>query len=94
MLALLWTLALVIQEPRSVDALRQALGDADLQTRRDAAYELSQLGEKAAPATAELIQALDDQDRQVWLFSVQALGRIWSAGQGRGGPFAKGSHRP
>lgn len=47
-----------------------------VQTRRDAALMLSELGSEAAPAVPALIAALDDPDTQVWFHSVTAFSRI------------------
>jgi hypothetical protein len=60
----------------SEQELIEALQAPDVEQRRDAAYALAQLGEKAATANAALIQALDDRDPQVWAASVRAVARI------------------
>ena len=59
-------------ENASVEALIEALQSKDLPARRNAAYDLDQLGRQAAPAVAALMVALDDADQQVWSRSASA----------------------
>jgi len=62
----------------SVDKLAQQLASKDLNTRREAAYQLSHLGTAAKPALPALLKALDDDDKQVWsscIGAIAALGR-------------------
>lgn len=63
-------------ETASVGELIEALQSKDLAERRNAAYDLDQLGKQSAPAVAALITALDDADQQVWSRSASALAGI------------------
>ena len=62
------------------------LGDSSKETRRQAAFELARLGEKAAPALDALVKALGDRDPQVLFQVAQALAGIGPAGAPAGGP--------
>jgi HEAT repeat protein len=68
-------------DPPAVEDLIQALQSKDLPARRNAAYDLDQLGKQAAPAVAALIVALDDADQQVWSRSASALAGIGPAAE-------------
>ena len=70
------TCAAPAAETAPVSELIQGLLSTDLAQRRNAAYELDQLGKQAAPAVAALITALDDADQQVWSRSASALAGI------------------
>ena len=59
-----------------IDRLAQDLSSDDVNERRDAAYELKQLGPRAKAAVPALTRALEDRDPQVWFESIQALARI------------------
>ncbi len=54
----------------------QRLSSDDTQERREAAYELADLGPDAKEAVPALIKALDDRDTQVWAEATGALARI------------------
>jgi HEAT repeat protein len=56
-----------------VDKLVDQLTSRDLSVRREAAYQLSQLGVKAKPALPALLKALDDDDKQVWSSVIAAI---------------------
>ncbi len=60
----------------SVDKLTEQLASHDLTVRRDAAYQLSNLGPAAKPALPALLKALDDEDKQVWFFAIGAIAAI------------------
>jgi HEAT repeat protein len=65
------------QDPESsVPDLIVQLKSDDVNTRRDAAYEINRLGRKAKEAVAALTDALDDGDPQVWWRSASALAKI------------------
>jgi HEAT repeat protein len=61
------------EQPLPVDKLADQLTSRDLTVRREAAYELSQLGVRAKPALPALLKALDDDDKQVWSSVIAAL---------------------
>lgn len=61
---------------RSLEDLVAALGDTDANTRREAAYQLDQMGSAAKDAVPALIKALGDREQQVWSYAVNALSRI------------------
>src|SRR5262245_57397285 len=74
---LLATCALAEEAPPSVEKLAEKLASRELNARRDAAYQLSHLGNAAKPALPALIKALDDDDKQVWssvIATIAALG--------------------
>lgn len=54
----------------------EQLASTDRDQRREAGYQLSLLGSGAKAALPALIQALDDQDRQVWAYAVTTLGKF------------------
>jgi HEAT repeat protein len=56
-----------------VDKLADQLTSRDLSVRREAAYQLSQLGVKAKPALPALLKALDDDDKQMWSSVMAAI---------------------
>ena len=60
----------------AVSNLIQQLSSDDTQERREAAYELADLGPDAKEAVPALIKALDDRDTQVWAEATGALARI------------------
>jgi HEAT repeat protein len=60
----------------SVDKLTEQLASKDLNTRREAAYQLSHLGAAAKPALPGLLKALDDDDKQVWSSAIAAIAAI------------------
>jgi len=60
----------------SAVVLGEKLGSADREVRREAAYQLSNLGPAAKEAVPALIKALDDQDKQVWSEVVSAIANI------------------
>jgi HEAT repeat protein len=66
-----------------VPALVKKLGSKDVEERREAAKELSDLGPEAKPAVSALTTALRDKDSFVRKWSAEALGKI--------GPDAKES---
>jgi HEAT repeat protein len=59
--------------PASPEKLAEQLGSGDMPARREAAYQLQRLGPAAKPATAALIKALNDDDKQVWSWAIGAL---------------------
>ena len=62
----------------SLDELVKNLAHDDLNVRRDAAYQIHQLGSEAEAALAALIKALGG-NRQVWFHAVQTLTRLGPA---------------
>jgi HEAT repeat protein len=60
----------------SPERLAQQLTATDVALRREAAYQLNRLGPAAKPALPALIQALEDEDKQVWSFSVSAIAAL------------------
>lgn len=66
----------------SEEELRQwidELDDSELQVRRDAAYEISQLGVAAVPALDALIGLLDERDAQLYFLAATAIARTGPA---------------
>ena len=63
----------------NVAALVEGLKSGDKAIRRDASYQLSQLGTEAKAAVPDLVKALDDSEDQVWFNSITALARIGPA---------------
>ena len=59
-----------------LDELGKRLASSSKETRRQAAFELARLGQKAAPALDALVQALGDRDQQVLFQVSQALAGI------------------
>ncbi|MEE3373239.1 MAG: HEAT repeat domain-containing protein [Planctomycetota bacterium] len=78
---LLVTCTVWADETAPVSALIESLQSKDLAQRRNAAYDLDQLGKQAAPAVAALTAALDDADQQVWSRSASALAGIGAAAE-------------
>ncbi|MEO2049316.1 MAG: HEAT repeat domain-containing protein [Pirellulales bacterium] len=68
--------AVVGQATDEVDDLIAQLGSSEVRQWRDAARTLSQMGDRAQPAVAELAKALDDKDRQVCSHTLAALGQL------------------
>ena len=60
----------------TIDQLIEQFEDSDLQTRRDAVYELARRGAESAAAIPALIKGLDDRDDQIWFQSALAIARI------------------
>jgi hypothetical protein len=60
-----------------IQRYREALKSPDLNTRREAARALGEIGPEAVDAVPELIEALDDEDMD--LITVCALGQIGPA---------------
>jgi HEAT repeat protein len=60
----------------SIKKFENLLLNGDNKERREAAYQLYQLGEKSAPAVPTLLKALNDNEQQVWYYSVQTLAKI------------------
>ncbi|MFP6633260.1 MAG: HEAT repeat domain-containing protein [Planctomycetota bacterium] len=56
--------------------LAERLSSSSKEARRQAAFELAQLGKKAEPALAALVKALGDRDQQVLFQVAQALAGI------------------
>ena len=67
--------ALADDAPPSVDKLIERLASKDLNTRREAGYQLSHLGAAAKPALPALLKALDD-DKQVWSYAIAAIAAL------------------
>ncbi len=74
----LWAIGLSIVSVRAEDvvSLAQRLNHSDKVERREAAYQLLQAGERAAPVINQLIRALDDEDVQVWYRATMTLAAI------------------
>ncbi|MEZ5325245.1 MAG: HEAT repeat domain-containing protein [Verrucomicrobiales bacterium] len=64
-----------------VTGLIEELGSSDAQKRRNAAFELHQLGPEAVDALPALIQALDDDQDQVFFHAVSAIAKIGPAAE-------------
>lgn len=60
--------------------LGSLLESGSLEERRDASYELAQLGAQAWPALDQLIEGLSDRDRQIWANSIQAISQLGPRG--------------
>jgi len=60
----------------SIDKLTGQLASKDLPTRREAAFQLLHLGAAAKPALPALLKALDDDDKQIWSYAIQAIAVI------------------
>ncbi|GEM_PF-2043000 len=67
------------EEVPSVQKLASDLLEGSREQRREAAYRLSQMGPAAAPALDALVRALDDRDRQVWFYSIDAIANMGEA---------------
>ena len=74
-LALLLSIPAVAQES-DLDSLVSDLESRDGKVRRQAAYDLHQLGPKAADAVPALAKALKDDEEQVFFHAVSALAKI------------------
>jgi len=72
------TLLAKIGEP-AIDALKHALQAKGAAERLDAAWALGRMGTQAAPATTDLVAALEDPDPQVVPQAAWALGQIGPA---------------
>ena len=59
-----------------VETLCRQLQDSDWTVRRDAARTLGDLGRRAAPAMAELEEAIADENGEVCLAASDALSKI------------------
>ena len=59
-----------------VAVLSQELGAPNVVVRREAAYTLDKMGAAAKDALPALIRALDDNDKQVWSFSISAIANL------------------
>ena len=64
------------QDQPDVLALGQLLKHPKKEERREAAYELMQLGDASAPAVRQLVRAMGDDDDQVWTRVVMSLAAI------------------
>ena len=60
----------------SVDKLIERLAAKDLNTRREAGYQLAHLGAAAKPAVPALVKAINDDDKQVWSYAIAALAAL------------------
>ena len=69
-------LGVIGHHPEIANALAPSLSDADEWIRRNTALALLRLGPQAAPASADLITALDNDNRYVSAKAAQALKRI------------------
>ena len=63
-------------EPPSPAQLAEQLAASDVNTRREAAYQLARLGPRAKEALPALINALDDSDKQVWSNAIGAIASL------------------
>ena len=70
------SLASAVHAEQDVVELGQLLKHAKKEERREAAYQLHQLGADAALVTRQLATALDDEDDQVWFQATMALAKI------------------
>jgi HEAT repeat protein len=61
---------------KSVEDYARDLESTNRDTKREAAYQLSRLGPAARPALPQLIQALDDDQQQVWFGAITALANL------------------
>src|SRR5687767_9245605 len=52
------------------------LKNGDRGARREAAYQIHQLGKEAKPAVPALIKALGDSEQQVWFHAVMTLAEL------------------
>lgn len=69
------------------EQLAEAMSSAELDVRRDAAYELAGRGESSLAAIDALIGGLKDRDDQVWMQSTMAIARIGIAASDAIGPL-------
>ena len=73
--------AATIVPAADVTGLIEELASSDAQKRRNAAYELNQLGAEAVDALPALMKALDDDDEQVFFNAASAIARIGPAAE-------------
>ena len=59
-----------------IDQWVSELKDGDAEARREAAYQLHQLGREALPALPALIEGLGDREQQVWFHCLMAIAAI------------------
>lgn len=78
---LVFLVSLTLTFSKTVEELAQELLNGSERERRDAAYELDQMGADAAAAVPALIKALDDSQQQVWFHSIQLLAKIGPASE-------------
>jgi HEAT repeat protein len=64
------------EKPTDPTQLISQLTSGDVAARRNASYELSQLGPKAKDAVPALIKALDDNDKQVWTNAIATIAAL------------------
>ena len=79
MRSLLLFVALLVAQTsvaQDLEELQEGLKSGDRNERREAAFQLRELGAKAQPALPSLIEALDDEDEQVAARVVTAIARI------------------
>jgi len=74
--ALLAGASLAAEKTTDAGQLSSHLASPDVAVRRNASYELSKLGPKAKIALPALIQALDDDDKQVWANAIAAISAL------------------
>ncbi|MEP6670462.1 MAG: HEAT repeat domain-containing protein [Chthoniobacter sp.] len=74
--SLLVTGVLAEDAPPSINKLTEQLASKDLPARREAAFQLLHLGAAAKPALPALLKALDDDDKQIWSYVIQAIAAI------------------
>ena len=60
----------------SVDKLIERLAAKDLNTRREAGFQLALLVAAAKPAVPALVKAINDDDKQVWSYAIAALAAL------------------
>ncbi len=75
-LALFAVTLLAAEKPADPAQLIARLASGDVAARRNASYELSQLGPKAKEAIPALIKALEDSDKQVWTNAIATVAAI------------------
>jgi len=68
--------ALAAEKNLPIPQLITQLANGDVPARREASYQLANLGPKAKEAVPALIKALDDQDKQVWVNAIAAIAAI------------------
>lgn len=67
---------LAAEKPVDPGQFISQLAAPDVAVRRNASYELSQLGPKAKDAVPALIKALEDSDKQVWTNAIAAIAAL------------------
>jgi len=70
---------LATAQAQDIDTWVRDLQQGDATQRREAAFQLHQLGPEAAPALPALIKALEDREQQVWFHSIMTLAEIGPA---------------